>query len=193
MTGHLRAAAAVLLMALTACGEEPETAAKPEPQELTREAIGYYCNMIVADHTGPKGQVFLKSQAAPVWFSSVRDALAFTLLPEEPKHIAVIYVNDMGAASWASPEPGTWIEAKGATYVIGSEMRGGMGAQEAVPFAEPAQAEAFAARHGGRVVAFAEIPQDYILSSDEPAHSGTGDAGHHDHGHETDAGHGTTH
>ena len=193
MTGHLRAAACALLIALAACGEEVETAAKPAPQEPTREAIGYYCNMIVLDHTGPKGQVFLKSQAAPVWFSSVRDALAFTLLPEEPKHIAAIYVNDMGQATWSAPEPGTWIEAKGAIYVIGSEMRGGMGAQEAVPFAERAQAEAFVARHGGRVVAFANIPRDYILSSDEATESGAQDAGHHDHGHDAGKGHGSTH
>ena len=190
MTGCLRALALGLLLALAACGEEVDTAAKPAPQELTREAIGYYCNMIVADHTGPKGQVFLKSQAAPVWFSSVRDALAFTLLPEEPKHIAAIYVNDMGAASWAAPEPGTWIEAKAATYVIGSGMRGGMGAQEAVPFAERAQAEAFAARHGGRIVGYAEIPHDYILSPDEPAHAGAQEAGHHGHGHDSGMGHG---
>ena len=193
MPGHLRAAACALLIGLSACGEDTVTAAKPTPQEPTREAVGYYCNMIVLDHIGPKGQVFLRSQAAPVWFSSVRDALAFTLLPEEPKHIAAIYVNDMGAASWAAPEPGTWIEAKAAVYVIGSAMRGGMGAQEAVPFAERAEAEAFAARHGGRVMAFAEIPRDYILSSDEPTQSGTEEAGHHDHGHETGTGHGTTH
>lgn len=191
MTSCFRALALVAALSLAACGEEAETAAKPAPQELTREAVGYYCNMIVAAHAGPKAQLFLHGEAVPLWFSSVRDAVAFTLLPEEPKRIAAIYVNDMGVAAWDAPEPGTWIEAETARYVIGSRMRGGMGAREAVPFADPAAAEAFAERHGGRVVGFAEIPQDYILAADEDApHSGPDAAAHT---HEMEAGHGTTH
>ena len=161
---------------LTGCGES-EQAAKPAPQDLTREAIGHYCNMIVADHLGPKAQIFLRTRAEPVWFTQVRDAIAFTLLPDEPKNLAAVYVNDMARADWDRPEPGTWIEAREAVYVIGSARRGGMGALEAVPFGDPEAAHAFAARHGGRVVAYADIPVDYILSSDdddgEAAHDGS--------------------
>ena len=152
---------ALLLLAM-ACGEE-QIAEAPPPAELTREAIGHYCNMIVQDHKGPKGQIFLSGKPEPIWFSSVRDTLAFTLLPEEPKDIAAIYVNDMGRASWDKPEAGTWIEAKGAWYVIGSTQQGGMGAPEAVPFSKRADAEGFAAAHDGRVVAFSEVPSDAIL------------------------------
>ena len=93
----LRLAVLALALTTTACGEE-QVAEAPPPAELTREAIGYYCNMIVEDHSGPKGQIFLSDKSDPIWFSSVRDAIAFTLLPEEPKNIAAIYVNDMGAA-----------------------------------------------------------------------------------------------
>jgi len=157
----------LLPLLLVACGDEQQ-AAKPPPQELTRESVGYYCNMIVADHQGPKAQLYLTDRMAPIWFSSVRDAVAFTLLPGEARNIAAIYVNDMAEASWESPEPGTWIEAGLASYVIGSARRGGMGAPEAVPFGSPAAAEAFAARHGGRVVGLGEIPEDYVLSSEEP-------------------------
>ena len=46
-----------------------------------------------------------------------------------------MYVNDMGVARWEAPEPGTWIDANGAWYVIGSDRMGGMGVPEAVPFA----------------------------------------------------------
>jgi copper chaperone NosL len=42
-------------------------------------------------------------------------------------------------------------------------MKGGMGGEEAVPFSDKAAAEKFAAEHGGRVVAFAEVPKDYVL------------------------------
>ena len=166
----------LLLLALllaTACGEE-RTAEAPPPAELTRAAIGHYCNMIVQDHKGPKGQIFLSGKSEPIWFSSVRDTLAFTLLPEEPKDIAAIYVNDMGRASWDKPEPGTWIEAKDAWYVIGSARQGGMGAPEAVPFAQRADAEGFAAAHDGRVVAFSEIPSDAILGAVPEVRHGAG-------------------
>jgi FAD:protein FMN transferase len=52
----------------------------------------------------------------------VRDTIAFTRLPEEPKDIAAIYVNDMGQAQTGQqPEPGTWTEARDAWFVIESE------------------------------------------------------------------------
>ena len=177
-----------LLLLTTACGEEQKAEAPP-PAELTREAIGHYCNMIVQDHQGPKGQIFLSGKPEPIWFSSVRDTLAFTLLPEEPKDIAAIYVNDMGRASWDKPEAGTWIEAKGAWYVIGSTQQGGMGAPEAVPFSKRADAEDFASAYRGQVVAFSEIPSDAILgevpeTQHGPGHEQSGAAmpGTDDHG-----------
>jgi copper chaperone NosL len=36
-------------------------------------------------------------------------------------------------------------------------------AEEAVPFSEKPAAEAFVAEHGGRVLAFAEVPRDWAL------------------------------
>jgi len=154
----------VAALVLSACGEPEHEAAAPAPGELTREAIGYYCNMLVVDHHGPKGQVFIRGRDEPIWFTSVRDTITFTLLPEEPKNIAAIYVNDMGRASWERPEPGTWIDARQALYVVGSDKMGGMGAPEAVPFADHAAAEAFASRHGGQVVPFDRVPRDYVLA-----------------------------
>ena len=171
--------AAVLL--LGACGDEEtrQGASVPAPVEITRDAIGHYCNMIVADHTGPKGQIHIEGREEPVWFSSVRDTIVFTLLPEEPRNIAAIYVNDMGRASWDSPEADTWIDARRAWYVVGSDRRGGMGAPEAVPFADKADAETFVGRHGGQIVAFDAVPRDYVLSdASEPqqAHGHHGEA-----------------
>jgi copper chaperone NosL len=151
------------LLCMAACGREP-SGTLPAAAELTADAIGYYCNMIVVNHNGPKGQIFLTGRDEPLWFTSVRDTLAYTMLPEEPKNIAAIYVNDMGQASWDQPEPGTWVDARQAWYVLGSEMMGGMGAPEAVPFRESAAAEEFAARHGGEVLAFDAVPEDHILA-----------------------------
>jgi copper chaperone NosL len=156
---------AVLLGLLAGC-DDAEDAPPPPPAELTRAAIGHYDHMVVLDHEGPKAQIHLESREEPVWFSSVRDAFAFSMLPEEPRDIAAIYVSDMGrAASWADPGPDTWIEARDADFVIGSRMRGGMGAEEPVPFDEEEAARAFAAEHGGEVVPFAEVPKDYVLGA----------------------------
>ena len=40
---------------------------------------------------------------------------------------------------------------------------GGRGAEDALPFADKAQAEAFAAKNVGKVVAFNEMPEEYIF------------------------------
>jgi copper chaperone NosL len=170
---------ALIFLLLSACGEEAPQSRAPGPQEPSREATGYYCNMIVVDHPGPKAQIFLDTAEAPIWFTSVRDAIAFTRLPEEPKNVAAIYVNDMSAGPWESPAPGSWIDAESAWYVIGSARRGGMGAPEAVPFADRSEAVAFAAEHGGEVVSFEAIPQDYVLGPvAEPAAPNDGGRAH---------------
>ena len=167
--GRSIAQAAVLvpaMMLVAGCDDAtPEAGARPSPAELTGDAIGYYCNMIVVAHQGPKGHIFLTDRGEAIWFTSVRDTIAFTRLPEEPKNIAAIYVNDMGRASWDQPEPDTWTEAREAWYVVGSGKRGGMGAPEPVPFAEKEAAERFAVEEGGRVMRLDSIPDEAVLGS----------------------------
>ena len=154
------------LAPLEGCGqqvsEEP-----PKPFELTSSAIGHYCAMNLVEHAGPKGQVILASQTDPVWFSSARDTIAFTILPEEPKDILAIYVSDMAkAVSWEDPGANNWVDARKAFFVIGSTVQGGMGAPETVPFSDRAAADKFVAERGGRVVTFEQIPPDYVLGSE---------------------------
>lgn len=162
--GRSKATLGALVLVLAAC-EQEERSEIPPPEELTRDAVGYYCSMIVVDHQGPKGQVFLTDRAGPIWFTSVRDTLAFTMLPEEPKNISAIYVSDMGRASWNVPETGTWIDARTAWYVIGSDKVGGMGAPEPVPFGDKEAAQSFALGHGGEVFAFDNVPSDAVLGA----------------------------
>lgn len=178
----IRAPVILLFAALAFLGAcTPQEAARPEPVALTAEATGHYCGMNLLEHHGPKGQVFVTGIAQPVWFSSVRDTVAFTLLPEEPKAIAAIYVSDMAAAeSWEQPGSRNWIDARKAFYVIGSTRRGGMGEQEAVPFSTEAAARVFASDHGGAVVAFDKIPPAYVLGG-APATTGTPHPGQHRH------------
>lgn len=159
----------LLVFLLVACQEEVKA---PEPALLTREALGHYCHMIVPDHPGPKAQLFEKGLPQPLWFTSVRDALAYNILPGEAQHVLAIYVHDMGrATSWDRPQDsGIWIRAETAFYVIDSAKRGGMGAKETIPFADRTKADQFVGEFGGRVVTFGDILPDYIL----------GDAGEYD-------------
>ena len=167
---HLVLTVALLGLLLAGCGEQQAAKPPPPPHTLTATAVGKYCGMTLVEHPGPKGQILLAGQAAPVWFSSARDAVAFTLLPEEAKDIRAIYVSDMAKApSWTDPGADNWVEARSAVFVIGSAMRGGMGAEETVPFSDRHAAEHFASEHGGRLVSLADIPRDYVLGSGEQA------------------------
>ena len=162
------------LLALGAC--QRETEAPPPPFAMTEDAMGRYCGMNIIEHSGPKGQIILAKYNEPIWFSSARDAIAFTMLPEEPKDIRAIYVSDMAKApTWDEPGADNWVDARQAFFVIGSNRKGGMGAAEAVPFSIEEAAKAFAGDHGGEVVRFDAVPRDYILEQQAggaPAPSG---------------------
>ena len=125
--------------------------------------------MSLDEHPGPKGQIFVRPDPKPFWFSSVHDTFAFLMLPDTPKAVTAVYVNDMAKANnWDHPEPGTWVDAHKAIYVIGSHKHGGMGEAEAVPFSDKGAAQRFVDQYGGRIVGFSEMPRDYILSSGNP-------------------------
>jgi copper chaperone NosL len=171
-------------LALAGCNDQKTAVAPPPPVELTATAIGHYCGMNVLEHTGPKGQIILASRKEPVWFSSARDAISFTMLPEEPKDISAIYVSDMAKApNWDKPGTSNWVDARKAFFVVGSRMKGGMGADEAVPFSDKSAAEKFATENGGRVMAFADVPKDYVLGATAETTSSVeeGHAGHAGH------------
>lgn len=107
----------------------------PVPLELTEEAAGHYCQMVILEHQGPKAQVHLDGYPAPLWFSQVRDGIAYLKSPEQSAEILVLYVNDMGkAVSWTEPGADNWIDASTAYFVVGSDAMGGMGAPELAPF-----------------------------------------------------------
>jgi copper chaperone NosL len=168
-TGHparTTIAVAGLLVLLAAC-DGKQTAAVTPPRDLPAEAVAHFCNMVVSEHDGPKGQILLRS-GDPVWFTSVRDTFAFTMLPEEPKDIAAIYVTDMAKLKdQRHPDLGSWIDGHDAWYVVGSRERGGMGAAEIFPFGSRNAADAFARDHGGTVTSFDAVPRGAVLESED--------------------------
>lgn len=153
----------LVALALVLAGCKDETAAVPQPVEMTDEALGHYCQMYLADHAGPKAQIHLEGYDRPLWFSQVSDAVAYVHDPEQIAPVAAIYVSDMAKAeSWASPGTTNWVAAKEARFVIESSQMGGMGVPEAIPFGTEAAADAFVARNGGQVVAFDDVPETYV-------------------------------
>lgn len=175
LTVAMLAGLLMLLPILGACQREAEPT--PAPFAMTEDAMGRYCGMNILEHSGPKGQIILAKYDEPIWFSSARDTIAFTMLPEEPKDIRAIYVSDMAKApNWDQPGADNWVDARQAFFVIGSNAKGGMGTTEAVPFSSEEAATAFAGQHGGKVVRFDAVPRDYILEqqagSDAHAPSG---------------------
>jgi copper chaperone NosL len=173
----LRILCAVLVAVfLTGCDRDTANSVAPPPTALSREAMGVFCGMNLLEHPGPKGQIITAGRMDPFWFTSVRDTVAFTLMPDQPRDIRAIYVSDMArATSWEDPGATNWIDARKAFFVIESRKQGGMGAAEAVPFGNSEAAAAFTAANGGRVVTFAQIPSAYVLGSDAP-----GDQSEHD-------------
>lgn len=153
-------------LALAGCKDDG-AASLPDPVELSAEAVGYYCQMDLLDHAGPKGQIHLAGTPAPIFFSQVRDTIAYLHMPEQSHAVQASYVQDMaGAASW--DRPAGWIAATEAIYVIGSDRMGGMNAPEFVPFSEISGAEAFVAEHGGEIRRYDEITAAEVLTADAP-------------------------
>ncbi len=155
---------AVLIAACLLCACKEEVAQAPDPLPLTEETIAHYCMMNIAEHPGPKAQIFLSGLPDPIFFAQVRDALSYLNSAEQDGYVAAFYVNDMGAApSWEAPGAENWIKADSAVFVHGSDRVGGMGAPEIVPFSASEMAAEFAQVHGGAVVGFDAIPEDAFL------------------------------
>ncbi len=163
----------ITLLFLTACKEDGPI---PLPVAMTADSTGYFCQMDILGHPGPKAQVHLATYpGAPLFFSQVKDAVAYLRMPEQIDTVTTTYVSDMGAAlSWADPGATNWIAADKALYVVGSDAKGGMDAPEFVPFSDPAKAQAFAAQHGGKVTTLAGIP-DGALTATSPTDDGDSD------------------
>lgn len=156
-----RLAICLAALTLTACKEDPTVL--PPAVEMTAEAVGYYCQMDLLTHDGPKGQIHLSGLPAPIFFSQVRDTIAYLHMPEQSHAVVVAYVQDMTGAPWAHPGP--WLAAEDAIYVSGSDQMGGMDAPEFVPFSNKEAALVFVAKHGGHVRHFHEITAQDVLNT----------------------------
>lgn len=156
-----------ILCLLSACSDEPAQKTLPTAAELTRQATGYYTQMIVADSPGPKAQIWLSDKPTPIWFGSVRDAIKFTRTPEEADNIIVIYVTDVGAnTDFKVLDMSKWLTINDAVFVINSQQKDGMGLAEAIPFADETNALNFIKVNQGELIKGVDnISDDYLNQS----------------------------
>jgi copper chaperone NosL len=153
----------VAILLLVACSGTSDKVQKPSPIKLGDDEIGYYMQMIVADHAGPKAQLWLSDQRKPLWFVDVRDAILFKRTPEEADNITAIYAHDMAKNPDYHNVKDVWVDIENAFFVIESARKGGMGMPETIPFSDLASAEKFATEHGGQVInSMAEITTEYL-------------------------------
>ncbi|UKV13028.1 nitrous oxide reductase accessory protein NosL [Thalassospiraceae bacterium SW-3-3] len=159
------------LLILTGC-QDQITDDMPPPVALTEEAVGHFCQMNILEHAGPKAQIHLDGLPYPLFFSQVRDGVAYERMPEQNYKIRAVYVTDMSKASeWNNVGPDNWIPATSAYYVVGSNKAGGMGSPELVPFSGHEDAMIFARQHGGRIMMLTDINDAMVLGNASAAPS----------------------
>lgn len=151
-----RAGLGAALVLAAACAQQ---VVAPAALALTDDAICSMDGMQLADFPGPKGQI-LYDQGKPDVFCDTYELLNALIAPEQQRHVAAAYTQDMAHTSWEKPD-GHWIDARTAFYVAGSKRTGSMGPTLA-SFAEERDARAFARENGGKVLRFAEITPDMV-------------------------------
>ena len=155
---------AILALWLSGCSGESQPK-ESGPEAMTRADTCHVCGMIVLDQQGPKGQARVSVTPARLNFCSTSDLMAFLFQPDSRTIVREAWVHNMHGADWQSPpnRADAYLNAFEAWYVLDHDRRGAMG-HTLAPFASQAQAEAFVAQHGGRVLRFDEIDMELIVN-----------------------------
>ena len=153
--------APLLVLMLSGCGQGSGEGVASGPRDITPSTSCSLDGMLLADYPGPKAQIHYANRAEPDWFCDTVEMFNVYLNPEQVRAVRIMYVQDMGKADWDNPL-GQWIDARQAFYVVGSKRHGSMGPTIA-SFAQRADAEKFAAEHGGKVYPFADITADMAV------------------------------
>jgi len=143
---------------LSACGDKAETAVVAV--EIDPATTCDLDGMLLADFPGPKAQIHFKGETKPSFYCDTVEMFNTLLKPEQVKAIRAVLVQDMGKADWDQPR-GNWFDARTGFYVLGSKRKGSMGPTIA-SFAQEIDANAFAAKNGGRVLRFSDVKPDMV-------------------------------
>lgn len=162
---YLRGSMLALVLVLSGCND-----VGPEQQGYSPVAFHagdecHICGMAITQHPGPKGEAVDKQGALK--FCSTAEMLNWWLQPENKGRQVSLYVHDMARGTWEAPDDSALTDATKAFYVVGSNLKGAMGASLA-SFAKEEDAKEFVVKEGGRLVRFEEI--DLVLLQPQEAH-----------------------
>lgn len=146
--------------ALGGCAKPETQQAAITPVEITAGTACELDGMLLADYPGPKAQIHYADSDRPAFFCDTVELFSTLLAGEQVRAVRAVYVQDMGQADWNEPK-GHWIDARTASYVLGSKREGSMGPTIA-SFANRTDADAFAKEYGGRVLGFADIKPEMV-------------------------------
>ena len=155
-------------------------ASRPAPVDLSGGKADDQGGMVIGKHGGPNGQIFYADNRPeghdnPAWFHT----LAFGLFRYYFRHerrgweATAIYVTDYSTFDYElserdgrlyMPSPtaaDTFGDGRAMTYVMESEVYGGMG-PELLPFSAAEDAHAFVGDHGGRTMAFDDVTPQFV-------------------------------
>lgn len=153
---HIAVLVLVLALLLVACDRGSGQQADHTPREPGITDLCPVCGMKVLGWPGPKGQLFLSSAEAPLFFDNTVDLIHYALHPDHRARVVRIYVQDMTLADWDQPDMAPWIDARQAWFVAGHERMGSMGPTLA-SFADRQAAAAFREQYEGRVLSYGDI------------------------------------
>lgn len=149
----MRILVCMVVAILVGCSDPQEPVAQAA-QHFTKQDECHVCGMLVDGFPGPRGELYQGNKIRK--FCSTRDMLSYYFDPENQHQVQSMFVHDMAKSEWNQPDDNHLIDARSAFYVAGSELEGAMGPTLA-SFAQQADAQAFAQRFGGRVIAFAQL------------------------------------
>lgn len=151
-----RIACIAAVLSLAACNRPAPGVAAQEPADDTACALD---GMILKDYPGPKAQIHY-AEGKPDFFCDLVELFMIMLAPEQKRHVAGLFVQDMGKADWNRPVD-HWIDARKAVYVVGSKKRGSMGPTFGA-FSNAQDAAAFVQKEGGKIVSFDQVTLEMV-------------------------------
>jgi copper chaperone NosL len=149
---------AVLAIACLLIISGPGSAAAPiDPVEEGERCP--VCGMFVAQYGQWLAQIIIEGRD-PLVFDGVKDMLAYYFDPAGYGETADMKTAEIWVRNYYTLD---YIDARGAYYVVGSDVMGPMG-EELIPFSSLEEAENFKTdHHGSEILRFAEIDAQQIM------------------------------
>ncbi|SDK01230.1 Nitrous oxide reductase accessory protein NosL [Halovenus aranensis] len=162
----------------------------PEPVPLSGGKFDYQGGMEIGPHGGPNGQIFYadnepqplqqsegEGDPSLAWFHTLADGLFPYHFERRDRgwEAEVVYVTDYTSVDWSLTEregrprmpsptaPETFADATELTYVVNSDVAGGMG-PDLFPFSADGDADAFVDDHGGQTLGYDDITRQLLSS-----------------------------